>query len=68
MLSMLSMLEIWKFSHIVRLLFLPTDLTFHDMRLESLVEVGRAHTGVNDCKNNQYNRDDRETGESFPDW
>ena len=65
---MLSMPEIWQLRHVVNLLVLPPDLTLHNMWLQPLVEVGGANTGVDDCKDNQYNRDDRETGETLPNW
>ena len=37
------------------------------MRLQSLVEVGRADTGVHNCKNNQDNSDNRETRQVLSD-
>jgi len=64
----MTVFEIWQFRHILSLLFLSTNLAFQNMLLQSFAEVGHANASVNDCAQDQYNGDDRETGQVLPDW
>lgn len=57
------MLEVWQLGHAVVLLgrFLSANLAPHDVWLQSLVEVRRAHDGVGNRKDYQHDGDHGKT-------
>lgn len=61
------MLEVGQLGHAVVLLccFLPANLASHDVRLQSLVEVHRAHDGIGYREDDQHDSDHGETGQTL---
>ena len=62
-----SILEVGELGHVVDLLLLGANLALQDVRLESLVEVGHAETGVDDGEHDQDDGQDCEAGKILAD-
>lgn len=65
-----SVFEVWKLGHVVQFLccLLSTNLSLHDMGLQSLVEICHAYRCVDYCEDNQDNGDNSETRQTLSDW
>lgn len=60
-------LDIWQLSHVVGLLHIVIDSPLHDMWLQSHPKIRGAYAGVDDCHDNQDNRNSGETCQTLSD-
>lgn len=61
------MLHVWQLGHVIRLLHIVVDPPLHDVLFQSHPKIRCAYAGVDDCKNDQDNRDSGETRQTLPD-
>lgn len=60
--------KVWHLSHVSLLHLLIDWLTVRNMRFQALVEVYGALNSVDDCSNNEKDRDDGKGGQRFGSW
>jgi hypothetical protein len=59
-------LDVWQLGHVVHLLGISVDPPLHDMRLQPHSEISCAHAGIDDCQDDQDNRDGGKTRQTLP--
>ena len=63
------MLDVWELGHVVFLCcFFTTNLPFHNMRFQSLVEIRHAYAGIDYRKDEKNDGYDGKTRQVFPGW
>jgi hypothetical protein len=62
-----AVLDVWQLGHVVHLLGIVVDPPRHNMWLQPHAKVCCAHAGVDDCQDNQDNRDCGKTRQTLSD-